>query len=246
MFLVLDEINGIAANADFSHFLKGLVDTNGMAKDPVPLLLMLCGVEERRRQMIEKHQPIDRIFDVVEIEALSPREMEEFFGRAFQSAQREVARDALEALVRTSAGFPKIMHLVGDAAYWIDTDGRIDAQDANAAIVAAAEEVGKKCVDHQVYGALRSSDYRSILNKIAKRGPEAMTFIKSEVEKELSPSERGKFNNFLQKMKKLNVIRSGTIAGEYVFNVKMVRLYIWLQSLESLPRSANGGRASQR
>jgi hypothetical protein len=40
-----------------------------------------------------------------------------------------------------------------------------------------------------------------------------------------------KFNNFLQRMKKLNVIRSGEVQGEYTFNLRMVRLYIWLDSL---------------
>jgi hypothetical protein len=134
LFLVLDEINGIAANGDFSHFLKGLVDTNGMSPKPVPLLLMLCGVEERRRQMIQNHQPVDRIFDVVDIEGLSKGEMEEFFKRAFTSVQRTVQNGALHTLIHYSAGFPKIMHLVGDAAYWIDQDGLIDGKDAGAAV----------------------------------------------------------------------------------------------------------------
>ncbi len=88
VFLVLDEINGITGNPDFSHFIKGLVDTNAMSKKPLPLLLMLCGVEERRREMIQKHSPIDRIFDVIEIEPMSKVEMEEFFTRASIQRQR--------------------------------------------------------------------------------------------------------------------------------------------------------------
>jgi hypothetical protein len=32
-------------------------------------------------------------------------------------------------------------------------------------------------------------------------------------------------------MKALQVIRSGEVQGEYVFNLRMVRLYIWLQSI---------------
>ena len=57
IFLVLDEINGIAADPQFAQFIKGLVDTNALARTSVPLLLMLCGVEQRRRDMIQKHQP---------------------------------------------------------------------------------------------------------------------------------------------------------------------------------------------
>ncbi|MBI4528776.1 MAG: hypothetical protein HY695_33690, partial [Deltaproteobacteria bacterium] len=59
-----------------------------------------------------------------------------------------------------------------------------------------------------------------------------MTFQRAEIAKGLTDAERKKFSNFVQKMKRLKVIRAGIVPGEYVFNVRMVRLYIWLQSLE--------------
>ena len=102
----------------------------------------------------------------------------------------------------------------------------------------AAEEVGKKYVDQQVYRALRSPDYKSILAKIGKMDPDTMSFKKADVASGLTESEKKKFNNFLQKMKSLNVLRSGDVPGEYIFNVRMVRLYIWLQSLEEKNRQA--------
>jgi len=232
IFLVIDEINGISANPKFAHFIKGIVDTNAMARHPLPLLLVLCGVEEKRREMISQHQPIDRIFDVVEIEAMNEGEMRQFFQRAFESVQMKVEDAAMQTMIHYSAGFPKIMHLVGDAAYWIDRDGIVGQDDAMEAVLAAADEVGKKYVDQQVYKALRSADYHSILKKIAKLSPDAMSFRKAEVAAGLTENEKKKFNNFLQKMKVLKVLRSGDLQGEYVFNVRMVRLYVWLQSLE--------------
>ena len=231
IILTMDEINGVTANPKFAHFIKGLVDSNAMSREPLPLLLLLCGVEERRREMIRHHQPIDRIFDVVEVGAMNQREMEEFFQRAFDSVQMSVNEDAMQTMILWSAGFPKIMHLVGDAAYWIDKDGIVDRDDAIQAVLAAAEDVGKKYVDQQVYKALRSTDYHSILRKIAKTGF-GMNFQRSEVAKGLTEPERRKLDNFLRKMRKLNVIRLGDIQGEYIFNVRMVRFYIWLQSLE--------------
>ncbi len=45
----------------------------------------------------------------------------------------------------------------------------------------------------------------------------------------LDASECKKFNNFLQKMKTLNVLRSGDIKGEYIFNISLVRLYLFMQ-----------------
>ncbi len=235
IFLVLDEINGITRSPDFAHFIKGIVDTNAMSKDrPVPLLLMLCGVEERRREMIRNHQPIDRIFDVIEIKVMSQSEMEEFFNKAFNSVQMLVKREAMQLMIEHSAGFPKIMHLIGDAAYWLDQDGIIDRNDAVNAIIQAADEVGKKYVDQQIYRALRSKVYHSILRKIALLKPESMSFMKKDIESNLSSQEKSKFHNFLQKMKNLKVLRSGDVKGEYIFNSRMVQLYIWLQSLEKL------------
>lgn len=243
IFVVLDEINGITANPKFSHFIKGLVDTNAMAREQVPLLLALCGVEERRREMIAQHQPIDRIFDVVEITPMTDLEMQEFFGKAFASVGMSVTDDALKMMCHYSAGFPKIMHVVGDMAYWQDTDGVVNQADAINAVVVAADEVGKKYVDQQVYRALRSTDYRSILTKIAVQGPDLMAFNKRQIEEGLTETEKRKFNNFLQKMKTLKVLRAGDVRGEYVFNLRMVRLYIWLQSL---PASAAQPKQPQK
>ena len=230
LFLIFDEINGITRNPRFSHFVKGLVDTTAISRQPLPLLLGLCGVEERRREMIAHHQPVDRIFDVVDIDPLTPDEMREFFRRAFSSVNMQVRDDALETMVHYSAGFPKIMHLVGDAAYWRDADGVIDSNDALAGVIMAADEVGKKYVDQQVYRALRSADYHSIFKKIAQLSPTQMAFHKRQVEQGLTETEKRKFDNFLQKMKTLKVLRSGEVRGEYIFNVRMARLYIWLQS----------------
>jgi hypothetical protein len=230
IFLLLDEINGITGSAPFAHFIKGLVDQNALAREPLPLLLMLCGVEERRREMIRHHRPVDRIFDVIEIARMTDAEMREFFTRSFASARMTVEPDAMDILVFYSAGFPKIMHMIGDAAYWIDHDARIDRADAINAVFAAAEEVGTKYVDQQIYRALRSRDYHTILAKIGSLGPAATTFTRSVIAKQLTESERRKLGNFLQKMKDLNVLRSGEKSGEWVFNSLMVQMYIWLRS----------------
>jgi hypothetical protein len=235
IFLVLDEINGIVGNPKFAYFLKGIVDSNAaisLEKPTLPLLLMLCGVQERRRQLISQHEPVGRIFDVVSIERMTDEEMVGFFRKAAEFVHIDIEPAALDVMTHYAAGFPKIMHLIGNAAYWLDRDGRIDKEEALNAVIRAAEEVGKRYVDQQVYAALRSTDYRSILAKIARMGPDVMNFIKSDVVKGLTEKEKGKFNNFLQKMKRLGVLRSGEVQGEYVFNVRMVRLYIWLQSLE--------------
>jgi hypothetical protein len=235
VFLVLDEINGLANNPKFAAFLKAVVDSNApisLEKPTLPLLLMVCGVEERRRQLIAQHESVGRIFDVVSIERMTAEEMNDFFRKAFESVHMTIDSDALDYMTYFAAGFPKIMHLIGNAAYWLDRDGRVDLYvDAVDAVASAAEEVGKRYVNQQVYAALHSADYHSILAKIAKMGAAADSFMKRDVEKGLNEAEKRKFNNFLQRMQRLKVLRRGDVQGEYVFNMRMVRFYIWMRSI---------------
>jgi hypothetical protein len=231
LMLILDEINGITNNRQFAHFIKGLVDENALNKEPLPLMLMLCGVEERRREMIQHHQPVERIFDIVEIKPMDENEMRDFFSKTFNSVNMQLREEAMSLLCHYSAGFPKIMHIIGDVVFWTDQDNIIDREDALRGILIAAEDIGKKFVDNQVYNALRSEDYHSILAKLGKEKFD-LSFQKGPIEKGLSEKEKGKFNNFLQRMKKLKVLKSGEERGEYIFNSRLVRLYILLNSLE--------------
>jgi hypothetical protein len=161
---------------------------------------------------------------------MTAEEMNDFFRKAFESVHMTVESSALQAMTYYAAGFPKIMQLIGNAAYWLDRDGCVDAQDAENAVISTAEEVGKRYVNQQVYAALHSADYHSILAKIAKMGAAADSFMKRDVEKGLTEGEKRKFNNFLQRMQKLKVLRRGDVQGEYVFNMRMVRFYIWMRS----------------
>ena len=88
-------------------------------------------------------------------------------------------------------------------------------------IVRAADDIGKKFVDQQIVSELRSADYRSILDKVAVIRPTDKTFRKSELDPKLTESEKRNFGNFIQKMKKLNVLKSGVEHGEYEFTMIM-------------------------
>jgi hypothetical protein len=237
VFLVLDEINGIANDPKFAHYLKTLVDTNAVARKPVPLLLMLCGVEARRADLIKNHEPVNRVFDLVDIDVMSEAEMHSFFKRAFESVHMSVEADAMRTLTHFSAGIPKIMHLVGDEAFWLARDPAVTLGVALQAVISATEVFGKKYIDDQVYKALRSTDYLSILGRVAEN-PLSVSFERSKVIDRLSEPERKKFDNFLQKMKSLKVIRSGKSQGEWVFIHPMVAFYIWMRTNE--PKDSGG------
>jgi len=235
LVLVLDEINGMAGKKDLALFLKDLVDENAVSDHPLPLLLILCGTEERYRQIIQHHHPVERIFQVPHISPMTGEEMSEFFERAFGQVGMCVDGEGMRLLCRYSGGLPKLMHLVGDAAFWIAPENEVDIQTAMRAIIAAAEDVGRKFVDQQVYKALRSKSYQSILRKLARLDFD-LVFKKSDVDHGLSQEERKRLNNFLQRMKKLNVLTSGDEKGEYAFRDRLTRLYLRMEAMEKGPR----------
>ncbi len=231
IFLILDDLNGITKNPQFAFFIKNLVDSNALNKN-VPLLLMLCGTGERRMEMIRNYQPIDRIFEIVNLESMKDSDSYEFFKTSFESVNYPIDDEALKILCKFSAGFPKAMHIIGDRTYWIDKDGKIDIEDAKQGIIEATQEIGRQSVDEQVYKALRSEDYHNILSKLVKMDFD-LTFKKSSVEKHLSETEKKKFHNFLTKMKSLNVLEQGDLKGEYIFTSRLVKLYIFMNSIKN-------------
>ena len=228
IMLILDEINGITKNPIFAHIIKDMIDTNASQSIPVPMLLMMCGAQDRRVDMIRHHPPVGRIFDVVPIDPMESKDTKDFFRRAFNSVDVALAADAVDEMVYYSGGLPKIMHEIGDAAYFIDDDSRISREDALGAVEQAAVEVGRKYVEPQVVDALKSRAYHSILDKLAKLDkPE---FTRDELTSGLTEDEAKKLDNFLKRLKTLKVIRPGEAQGEYIFNVMMFQVYLTMRS----------------
>jgi len=231
IFLILDEINGIASQSEFAQFLKGLWDSNAMQSEDnhVPLLLMLCGVERRRRELIEAHEPVNRIFDVIDINQLSEEESKAFFKRAFDSVFIEYQQEAIDRMVDWSSGYPKIMHLIGDAVYWAHSDGEIITKnEAYKGIQEACEVIGRKYFEYNILNALQSEDYASILMKFANilKSSWRTVFTRTNLMSQLSIKEQSKLDSFLRKMKTLHVIDSTGIKGEYRIVNNMIFMYI--------------------
>jgi Cdc6-like AAA superfamily ATPase len=228
LMLIFDEINGIASKPFFARFIKDLVDSNALSTDPLPLLIVLCGTEDKYRDIVTQHKPVERIFEIAQLNPMTKDEMSEFYETAFDKVEMDIDEDAMDFLLKYSSGLPKLMHLIGDAAFWIADEDTITEPIALQAIFTAADDVGRKFVDQQVYKALQSKDYRSILKKLAKLHF-SREFNKNEIAKGLNETEKKKLNNFLQKMKKLNVLVSGDDRGIYQFRDALTSLYIYMK-----------------
>ncbi len=232
--LFLDDLNGITKSPEFAALIKSLVDEIATGRAGLPLLLTLSGVPERRTDILASQPSVERIFDIVELSPLSDEEVASFFERAFESANTVVDSSALDLMVHYSGGLPKLMHELGDAVFWKDTDNDVRPHDVLGGVVEAANIVGRKYFE-PVRQALRSSDYLSILTKLGSLELD-LTFRKKDLAKGLNESERKKLNNFLQRMKKLNALHSGEIRGQYAFPNRLIQIYLLMESSRTSTR----------
>jgi hypothetical protein len=226
--LVLDDFNGLATSLDFANWLKSLVDEIATSQKPLPLYLLLVGLEERRQELIKLQPSLARVFDLVEIGAWSSDETKSFYQKAFSRVGMEVEAQALKLLARFTGGLPVLAHEIGDAAFNLDDDGRIDGTDAMTAVIEAADIVGRKHLEPQVIKAIRSTHYRSILRKLT-REPFMAEFERGEVMKSLSRDEGRVFDNFLRRMSELMVIGRDPERGPGAYRFANLLHYLYFQ-----------------
>ncbi len=220
--VILDDLNGIAPLPEFAHFIKSLVDSLATSGQPTPFSLVLVGLPERRDEMMKSQPSIARIFDVIVLSRLEDEFVAEFFRKAFEDqAGIKVDRDALDAMVKASGGYPALMHEVGDAVFWANSDNLVDLDDVARGLIAAAEVVGRKYLDRQVYEALRSERYRELLRQCARIAFSSGGTIRR---RELKGAD-----NFLRRMVDLAVLKR-TSSGEYRFANELYMLYALMEA----------------
>jgi len=227
LILILDDLNGITDVPVFSRFLKSFVDELATSGKPLPILLVLVGLPERREELI-KHQPsVARIFDIIVLPLMSKSESEEFFTNMFGRQNVIVSSTALSMMVEMSAGFPMIMHEVGDAVFWQDRDNNINEVDAFGGITEAAKVVGKKYIEPQISKLLKSKKYASILRFIYKRVPLGGMFSRHQILASLPSSEQKSLDHLLQRSIELGIIQADEARGEYRFVNPSYHLYLY-------------------
>ncbi len=246
LILILDDLNGISDVPQFSQFLKSRVDELATSGKPLPILLILVGLPERRDELI-KHQPsIARIFDVVDLPTMSQSESEEFFLSMFEQQNVKVTSDALYLMVGLSGGFPMLMHEVGDSVFWQDTDNHINESDAKQGITEAARNVGKKYINPQISKVLRNKTYSSILWRVGKKLPLGATFKRQELLKKVPEKEQKNLDNFLRRIKKLGIVDDSEVRGEYRFVNPLYHLYIWYEAKNRISSSGSSSSSSRK
>ncbi len=228
LILILDDINGIAEKTAFANFIKSFVDELATSRKKLPLLLVFVGLPERRTKLMENQPSIGRILDVVELKAMNGSETALFFRDMFAKSRIEVTDCAMTNMVKFSGGLPMLMHEIGDAVFWQDSDGIIDDSDAKAGIMEAAKNVGRKYVDPNVAKVLKSKIYGSMLWRMGEQLPIGTSFNRQDLLKKGSNEEKKNLDNFLSRARKLGIMEAMETKGEYRFVNALYHLYVWL------------------
>lgn len=229
LLIVLDDINGVAKSEEFANWYKSFVDKVATHYPDFKVLVMLIGLPEVWDNFLSKQSSLTRVFRVTEIERLSEKDVKKFFKKAFNKGGMEVRDDALNFMTKYSGGLPILMQEIGDAVFWHDEDGIINFEDATIGVYIAAERIGRKYLDPKIYRAIRSTKYLSILKKFNSY---SRSFTRKELMEKLNRSEKKVLDNFLQKMKELDIIEQDMERGRgaYRFVNLIYPLYIWIES----------------
>ena len=193
--LILDDINGLATSEVFANWLKSIVDEVATSRKKIPLCMLFVGLDERRRELVEKQPSLARVFELIDIAPWSDDEVTEFYERSFQSAGATISTNDLSILVGFTGGLPVLAHEVGDAVWRTAQRPDINGSDVTKGLVLAADVIGRKLLEPQIFRAIRSERYRSILRKVAT-GLQ-LNFRRTELMSRLTDAEKRVLDNFL-------------------------------------------------
>ena len=229
LFLILDDINGLAGSEVFANWLKSTVDEISTSQQKMPLCILVVGLEERRQELVSKQPSLARVFELIDIAPWSDDEAMDFYRKSFDAVGAKVADSDMHQLVRFTGGLPVLAHEIGDAVWRTAEGPEIESKEVWEGILTAAEVIGRKLLQPQVFRAIRSERYRSILRKMS--GAPRMSFGRSELMGRLSDNERKVMDNFLRRMKRLGALETDPeVKGGYQFPNLLHMLYFWIES----------------
>lgn len=232
VFIVIDDINGLSDNLEFTNWYKGVMETLLFQEYDVPAIFTLISYPNEFDNLANVNESFARMFKLIEIDNLDDKDIKDFFISSFEDTGIIFEDDnSLVDMVYFSWGMPLLMQQIGDSVFWNAQDDLIINEDiAILGIVAAAEELGNKQIRTKI-NKIRSEYYEKILLKIGDH--KLMTFKKSEVKSFLSSDENRVFNDFLIRMKELEIIESigRENSGEYGFVNRLYFIYFAIMAI---------------
>ena len=229
LFLILDDINGLANSEGFANWLKSTVDTIATSQEEMRLCILVVGLEERRRELVGRQPSLARVFELIDLAPWSDDEVLRFYQQSFDSGGAKISEEWLKGLVRFTGGLPVLAHEIGDAVWRTARGKTIEKNEISEGISTAAEVIGRKLLDPQIFSAIRSESYHSIFRKMADEP--RIHFRRAELQELLTDAEKKGLDNFLRRMTNLGALeKDPEVRGGYRFPNLLHALYFWMES----------------
>ena len=231
LFLILDDINGLAGSDEFANWLKSTVDEIATSDDETRLCMLVVGLEARRQELVTRQPSLARVLDPIDIAPWSDDEVLDFYRGAFGEGNAEISDASLRMLSLYTGGLPVLAHELGDAVWRTARSSKIGPGDVADGIVVAAGVIGRKLLEPGIFRAITSERYRSIFRKMID-DPHQMRFRRAQLREPLTEQERGVLDNFLRRMKKLGAIETDPeVQGGYRFPNRLYGLYFRMSTV---------------
>ena len=248
LFIVIDDMNGLSDDPHFTSWYKSFTETIDFARCHTPIVFVFVSYLKTFDKLTDINPSFSRVFKLIKIDEFYSEDMKEFFIDSFaEYGIKFKDKDSLNQMIFFSWGMPLAMQQIGESIYWNLEDEYIDLNSVNKGIINAGYEIGDKQIRNKL-NKIKSNHYENILIKLGQN--ECIQFKRSDVLKFLDNSEKKVFDDFLKRMKELNIINSmgRDNSGEYEFSNRLYFVYFLIigKMKKFLIQALNDGKISKR
>ena len=166
---------------------------------------------------------------MIDIAPWSDDEVAQFYRQSFDAGGAKISEESLKGLIQFTGGLPVLAHEIGDAVWRTARGPTIEKNEVWEGISTAAEVIGRKLLTPQIFSAIRSERYHSILRKMADEP--RPHFRRAELQKLLTDEEQRGLDSFLRRMTNLGALeKDPEVRGGYRFPNLLHALYFWMES----------------
>lgn len=213
IYLFIDEADKPKESAGLGEFVK--VFTERLTKRGVSNIgVGVVGISNVIENMKKSHESSVRIFTPIHLKVLDTDDRKIVVARGLDEANKKNAvkttatDEALNLISAYSEGYPYFIQQYAHSAFDHDRDNEIDGKDVSEALTkegGALDLLGQRYFENMYTDEIRSNDYRTVLQIVAKRMPDSAT--KREIQNE-SGLKAYTVNNALNALKKRGMIVS--------------------------------------
>jgi len=149
----------------------------------------------------------------------------------------EISDDAMAYLVELSEGYPHFIQQFAYSAFEEDTDKIIDLQDVLSGAYkdnGALAQLGSKYFNEMYYGKISSTDYRRVLNAMAKHSDK---WVVRKLLVEQAGVKETTLNNALNVLKSKNVIISDD-SRQGFYRLPTKSFAAWINAINSVAQTS--------